>query len=198
MHVILPDKYFTVRYSKLKTSSYFTSMYSGNLIASFVLELLLTTVSALMFSHNGVGITVTPSKIGILILTIILASLFFASFSTFLVLLIIKLHAFRLQNLFNFIPLILGYLAFAIFTFTTINSSTIYYFNPYITIEILVYYGYFGGFEFANTTGHLITLNLSSDLLVLSAIAWIVALNLINFILIRKIYYASIQEGRLM
>jgi len=68
---------YLIRYSKLTTTTYFTSLYSGNLIASFILEALLTAVTVYMFSNNGVGISATPSKIEIIILTILLSSIFF-------------------------------------------------------------------------------------------------------------------------
>jgi len=189
---------YLIRYSKLKASTYFTSLYSGTLIASFILEALLTVAVVFLFSNNGIGIAVTPSKVEIIILSIILASIFFISFATFLRLIIIKLHAYSLRNLFNFIPLILGYLVFAIFTFITPNSSAVYYSNPYMTISILLYYGYNGGFNYISTNGAETTLNLSLPLLLLTTVAWIVVLNIINFTLVRKIYYASLEEGRIM
>jgi len=189
---------YLIRYSKLKISTFFTSIYSGNLIASLLLELLLTAVITLMFSNNGVGIGVSPSNVGILILAIVLGSLFLVSFATFLALLIIKLHAFRLENLFNFLPLILGFLAYAIFTFTTITSPAVYYSNPYMTIEILLYKGYSGSFELYGDAGTGIYLHLSIGLLMLSTVAWIVILNLINYVLARKMYYSSVEEGRMM
>ena len=189
---------YLIRYSKLKTSTYITSMYSGGLIASLILELLISVTTVLMFSYNGVGITVTPSNIGIMILAIILASIFFISFSTLLNLIIIKLHAYRLQNLFSFIPLILGYLAFAVFTFVTLKSPAVYYSNPYMAIEILLYDGYFGKFAFVNPAGTETTLNLSLGLLSLSTVAWIVILNVVNYILFRKMYYVNLEEGRTM
>jgi len=188
---------YLIRYSKLKISTYFTSLYSGNLIASLILELLLTAAATLMFSNNGLGMTVTPSNIGIIILAIVLASIFIISFSAFLNLLAIKLHAFKLQNLFNFIPSILGFLAFAMFAFATQTSPIAYYSNPYMTAEILLYYGFSGSFDFY-TAGNEITLQLSPGLLTLSVIAWIVILNLINYILARRIHYARIEEGRMM
>jgi len=188
---------YLIRYSKLKTSTYFTSMYSGSLIASIILELLITATTVLMFS-NSVGISVTPSNIGIIMLTIILGSIFFISFSTFLNLLIIKLHAYRLQNLFNFIPLILGYLAFAMFTYVTLTSPAVYYSDPYMAIAILLYDGYYGSFKFFNATGVETTLNLSLALLSLSIMAWTAILNVINYILVRKMYYVSLEEGRIM
>ena len=188
---------YLIRYSKLKTSTYFISMYSGSLMASFLLELLITATTVFMFS-NSVGISVTPSNIGIIMLTIILGSIFFISFSTFLNLIVIKLHAYRLQNLFSFIPLVLGYLAFAIFTYVTLKSPVVYYSNPYMATSILLYYGYFGKFNFVNATGTEITLNLSLALLSLSIAAWIVVLNVINYILVRKMYYVSLEEGRVM
>jgi len=189
---------YLIRYSKLTTTTYFTSLYSGNLIASLILEALLTAVTVYMFSNNGIGISAIPSKIEIIILTILLSSIFFVSFSTFLNLIIIKLHAYRFQNLLNYIPLILGYLAFATFTYVTLKSPAVYYSNPYMAIEILLYEGYFGSFKFANATGAETTLNLSITLLSLSIIAWIVMLNVINFILLRKMNYTSIEEGRTM
>jgi len=188
---------YLIRYSKLNTSTYFTSMYSGSLIASLLLELLITVTTVFMFS-NSVGITVTPSNIGIITLTVILASVFFISFSTLLNLVIIKLRAYRLQNLFSFVPLILGYLAFAVFTFVTLKSPAAYYSNPYMAIEILLYNGYFGKFEFVNATGVTTILNLSLGLLLLSTVAWIVLINAINYVLARKIYYVSLEEGRTM
>jgi len=94
--------------------------------------------------------------------------------------------------------LILGYLAFATFTYVTLKSPAVYYYNPYMAVEILLYDGYFGSFKFANATGVETTLNLSITLLSLSIIAWIVMLNAINFILLRKMYYTSIEEGRTM
>jgi len=188
---------YLIRYSKLTTTTYFTSLYSGNLIASLILELLLTVAATLMFSHNGVGITVTPSNIGIIILAIVLASIFIISFSAFLDLLAIKLQAFRLQNLFNFIPSILGFLAFAMFAFTTLTSPIAYYSNPYMTAEILLYEGFSGSFEFY-TASNEVTLRLSLGLLTLSAIAWIVILNVVNYILARRIQYVNVEEGRAM
>ena len=189
---------YLIRYSKLKTSTYFISTYSGNLIASLVLEALLTAVTVYMFSNNSVGITATPSKIKIIIPTILLGSIFFVSFSTLLDLIIIKLHAYKFQNLFNYIPLILGFLAFAIFTYVTLKSSAVYYSNPYMAIEILLYYGYFGSFKFANATGVETTLNLSLPMLFLSIVAWTSILNIINYILLRKMYYVSLEEGRMI
>jgi len=189
---------YLIRYSKLKTSTYFISIYSGNLIASLILEALLTAMTVYMFSNNSVGISVSPSKIEIIIPTILLGSIFFVSFATFLDLIIIKLHAYRLQNLFDYIPLILGFLAFAIFSYVTLKSPAVYYSNPYMAISILLYYGYFGSFNFVNAAGVDVTLNLSLALLFLSTVAWIVILNLINYILFRKIYYVSLEEGRMM
>jgi len=188
---------YLIRYSKLKTSTYFISMYSGSLIASLILELLITITTVLMFS-NSIGVAVTPSSIGIIMLTIILGSIFFISFSTFLNLIVIEFHAYRLQNFFNFLPLMLGFLAYAVFTFVVITSSAVYYSYPFLTIPTLLYYGYFGSFKFENVAGNEITLNLSLPLLSLSIIAWIVVLNVINYILVRKMYYVSLEEGRIM
>jgi len=161
------------------------------------LELSLTVAATLMFSSDGLGMTVTPLNIGIIILAIVLSSIFIVSFSAFLNLLAIKLHAFKLQNLFNFIPSILGFLAFAMFAFTILTSPIAYYSKPYMTAEILLYYGFSSSFDFY-TAGNEITQQLSLGLLTLSAIAWIVILNLINYILARRIHYASIEEGRMM
>jgi len=66
-----------------------------------------------------------------------------------------------------------------------------------MTAEILLYDGFSGSFEFY-TANNEVTLHLSLGLLTLSAIAWIVILNIINYILFRKIYYVSIEEGRTM
>lgn len=63
--------------------------------------------------------------------------------------------------------------------------------------SILLYYGYTGSFNFVNATG-VETLNLSFALLLLSIVAWIATLNLINIVLVRKIYHASLEEGRIM
>ena len=189
---------YLIRYSKLGASTYFASLYLGNLVASFILEALLTISVVYMFSNNGIGISATPSKLEIIIPTILLSSIFFISFAVFLNLAVIKFNAYRFQNLFNYIPLVLGFLAFSIFTYMTIESPAVYYSNPYMAIQILLYYGYSGSFEFSNATGVVTTLDLSPILLFLSIIAWIVILNVINFILLRKIYYLSIEEGRII
>jgi len=191
---------YLIRYTKLKTSTYFTSLYSGNLIASLILELLLTAIITLMFSYNSVGITVTPSNIGILILTIILGSVFFISFSTFLNLLVIRLRAYKLINLFNYIPSIIGFIFFALFAFatTTIKSPAIYYSNPYMATIILLYYGYLGSFKLYGAAGTVMSLHLSIGLLSLSIVAWTVILNVINSVLARKIQYVNIEEIRIM
>jgi len=189
---------YLIRYSKLKISTYFISIYSGNLIALIILELLFTAITVVMFPYNGLGFTVTPSKIEIIILFIILSSMFIISFIIFLELLVIKLRAFRLQNLFNLIPGIIGLIFYSILVFApTIKSPAFYYSNPYMATIISLYYGYFGSFaEFSANKE--VALNLSLDLLSLSIVAWIVILNIINSILVRKIYYVSIEEGRTM
>jgi len=190
---------YLIRYSKLKTSTYFTSMYSGSLIASLILELLFTAIITLMFSYNGVGITVTPSNIGIIILAIILGSIFIISFATFLNLIMIKIHAYRLQNLFNYIPLIIGFLFYAIFAFAPpTKSSMFYYSNPYMSGIVLLYKGYTGSFKLLFSANNEVPIHLSLGLLSLSIVAWVVALNVINLVLVRKISYANIEEGRTM
>ena len=191
---------YLIRYTKLKASTYFASLYSGNLIASLILELLLIAIITLMFSHNGVGIAVTPSNIGIMILAIILGSIFFISFSVFLNLLVIRLRAYKLLNLFNYIPLIIGTIVFALFAFATITikSPAIYYSNPYTATLILLYYGYFGSFKLYTTAGTAISLHLSIGLLALSIVAWTIVLNLLNSVLVRKIQYVNIEEMRIM
>ena len=67
-----------------------------------------------------------------------------------------------------------------------------------MAIEILLYDGYFDKFEFTNASGVETTLNLSFGLLLLSTVAWTVVINVVNYILVRKMYYVSLEEGRTM
>ena len=64
--------------------------------------------------------------------------------------------------------------------------------------EVLLYGGYAVSFKITNFAGVGTTFNLSPSLLSLSTVAWIVILNVINYILFRKIYYVGIEEGRII
>ncbi|WP_238699160.1 hypothetical protein [Saccharolobus sp. E5-1-F] len=182
-----------LRYSKLKASTYIFSFYLGFLVIGLIIELLMTIVIPYMFSNNGIGITTLPSQIPILIPIIILGSLFFISFSTLLVLITIKFKGMRIQNLISFIPLILGFIFYSLLTFSEYPSS-LDYISPYLSIMLLLYYGYTGNIppiNFQNTQE-----SVSLETIILSSILWTLVITIIDVIIIRRIYYTNIEESR--
>ncbi|MEM1645261.1 MAG: hypothetical protein QXL96_05245 [Ignisphaera sp.] len=185
---------YLFRYSKLTPSSYLASMYLGLISSSLIIELLLTLSVFLMFSNNGVGVIVAPANIPYILLSLILAGLFMISFSLFLVLLSLRLGGIRLQYFINFIPLVLGYLFFSMFTFSE-YPEILDYISPYLSLMLLFYYSYNGNIPPINiqSTQHIG----SFELVIFSILLWSFALILVDIYLMRKLYYRSIEEGRI-
>ncbi|WP_338598460.1 hypothetical protein V6M85_07565 [Sulfolobus tengchongensis] len=184
---------YLFRYSRLKESTYIVSVYSGTLIAGLAIELSLTGLISVIFSNNGIGITIYPHEFYILIPFILLANLFFISLSTFLVLLTIKFNGMRVQNLISFTPLVLGFLFYSLFTFSE-YPKTLDYTSPYLSLILLLYYGYSGNTPPANLQNPQSSASL--ELVIISSILWVLILTLANIILIRRIYFTNIEESK--
>ncbi|QXJ29093.1 hypothetical protein J5U23_01962 [Saccharolobus shibatae B12] len=184
---------YLLRYSKLKASTYVLSIYLGFLVVGLIIELLMTAVIPFMFSNNGTGIITYPSEIPTLIPILILGSLFFISFSTFLAIITIKFKGMRMQNLISFIPLILGFIFYSLFTFSE-YPNILDYTSPYLSMMLLLYYGYTGNIppiNFQNAQERV-----SVDALILSSVLWTLIITIIDIIMIRRIYFTNIEESR--
>ena len=184
---------YLLRYSKIKISSYLISIYSGIMIAVLIIGLLITFSISIMFSNNGLGISTYPSKPYIIIPVIVLGTLFFTSFSIFLVLIQVKLGTMKLQNLFGYIPLILGFLFYSLYTFSTNYPQILDYISPYLLIILLLYYGYSGGIPPVNIQNS-DTVSLST--VVLLSLVWTIAFTVIDMMLLRKIQFVDVEEAR--
>jgi len=182
---------YLIRYSKLKVSGYLTSIYLGTLAAAFIIELIMTAIVTLMFSNNGLGIQVQPLNVYFLVPLLIIGCVFFTSFSTFLALITVKLNLVRLNRAIAFLPLILGFLTFALFTYSTVSNSILYYTSPFSSLILLLYYAYTNSLTLGLTE-----FSVDVNYLLLSLILWIVALSYINLLLSKRIYFISVEEER--
>lgn len=185
---------YLLRYSKLRADTYIISLYLGFLVVGLVIVLLMTAVIPFMFSNNGIGIITYPSQIHILIPISVLGSLFFISLSTLLTLITIKLKGMRMQNLISFIPLILGYIFYSLFTFSE-YPSILDYTSPYLTIVLLLYYGYTGNVPPISVQSQQ---TVSLEGVIISSVLWTLILTIIDIILMKRIYYTNIEESRFL
>ncbi|ACP54374.1 hypothetical protein M1627_2926 [Sulfolobus islandicus M.16.27] len=133
-----------------------------------------------------------PSEIPTLIPILILGSLFFISFSTLLAILTIKFKEMRMQNLISFIPLILGFIFYSLFT-SSEYPNILDYTSLYLSMMLLLYYGYT-----ENTTNKLSECRerVSLDAVILSSVLWTLIITIIDIIMIRRIYFTNIEESR--
>jgi ABC-type Na+ efflux pump permease subunit len=100
-----------LRYSKLTPTYYIASLYSSNLILimQIVYSLILIIAVYTTFS-NHFGINLYPKNVLSIVITLVISSLFFTSLSIFLNLIILRSTR-KMQQLVDFIPLILGYVS---------------------------------------------------------------------------------------
>jgi len=192
-----------LRYSKLTPTYYIASLYSSNLIMQIVYSLILIIAVYTTFS-NHFGINLYPKNVLLIVITLVISSLFFTSLSIFLNLIILRSTR-KMQQLVDFIPLILGY-GFG-FTFIYLNMGSLVYFSPFAAIEALIISSYLNT-QIPINFATLVTDNykvyainspqFSIPIALSSIIFWTIFLSLIGIIGLRKLYYKPLEEGRIV
>jgi hypothetical protein len=121
-----------------------------------------------------------------------LGSLFFISFSTLLAILTIKFKEMRMQNLISFIPLILGFIFYSLFT-SSEYPNILDYTSLYLSMMLLLYMDILEipPINFQNARERV-----SLDAVILSSVLWTLIITIIDIIMIRRIYFTNIEESR--
>ncbi|ARM75360.1 hypothetical protein [Acidianus manzaensis] len=189
---------YLFKYSKLTPSKYLMSMFSGGTIAGIVLSLILTYAISGMFSTNGVGYTVMPTKPYVVFPVVILSFLFLISLSFFLVLISMKFGGVKYQQLVNYIPLILGFIFYSLYNFASSYPEWVTYASPYLNIISLLFYGYSGNKPPVTGASGINAPTVSVEWSALFLTLWTIGLFLIDTVLLRKINYEPIEEAKIM
>ncbi|BCU69744.1 ABC transporter permease [Stygiolobus caldivivus] len=189
------------RYSKLTPTYYVIAIYVGSVIASTVIGGVLIALVYFMFS-NEFGFSVYPKSLVTLLPYILLSSFFFVSFSMSLDLLTLKVSR-RAQNLITYIPVILAYL-FG-YGYLSANMSSVVNLSPYTVIQTLIMSAYLGKPAPVNYSS-LFVLNslnpsgptISVPISLLSISVWVAVLTVVDVMVLRRLYYKPLEEGKLL
>ena len=184
---------FITKYTKLSPSRFLLE----NLASSLVVLLI---ISAVMFvSVTGVfyarfGMLMLPVDWVGLIFSIVISTLFIYSFSLFLNFVIVHLRAPRAASFITFLPLMLGFTAYASIW---IDFGSFTYVSPFNCIISICYYFFSGK---APPTGNLLMQSGQSLVNIPGAmgslIVWSVTLLLLGVVLLRKMRGLNIEEIR--
>ncbi|MBB5254321.1 hypothetical protein [Sulfurisphaera ohwakuensis] len=192
---------YLLRYSRMKSADYISGITIASVITSLVYSLILLAIVDLLFSYHF-GFQISPANIPLILLTSLLAGLFFLSFSLFVELLIVKYLGLNpaTSQIVNFIPLILGY-GFG-FAALYSNLGNIVYASPFADIEYLLTEGYYGHHIYLNALVNATSVSSNGIFSVgigfLALIAWIAILFAISLPLFNRIYYRSIYEEKIV
>lgn len=132
-----------IRYSKARGKDFLSGIMLSGLITGISYSLIILALTYVVFSYCF-GISLPPANILEIIVYVVLTSLFFTTFSTFLELFTVKYLGFNpgVNQIASFIPFILGY-GFA-FVGYYLNLGDIAYASPFTEAEYLLAEGYYG------------------------------------------------------
>lgn len=184
---------YVTKYTKLSPSRFLLE----NLVSSLAA---LLVISAVMFiSVTGVfyarfGLLLMPVDATGMFLSILLGSLFIYALALFLNFLIVVLRAPKSASFIHFLPLVLGFTAYASLW---IDFGIAVYLSPFNCIVSTCYY-YFSGQ--APPTGNFFALGshalVNVSLAMVSLVGWSIALMALNVLLLRVMRGISIEEIR--
>ncbi|NON61471.1 hypothetical protein [Acidianus sp. RZ1] len=193
---------FLFKFGKLTPRKYLASVYVGVEIVSLVIGLLMTAFTTILFSTNGKGVFVYPANIPITILAILLAGFFMTSLAFLLDIVVIKYLGLKNQNFVSFIPLILVFIFYFLYIYSTFKSAIPDYLSPFNALMLIAGIGFYGKalpVSMGQFTAGMETSvpSVSLTYLVASALIWGIVLSVIDTVLIKKITLRNINEGKI-
>lgn len=193
---------YLLRYSKMRAISYVSAVLASGLITGLAYGIVLLILTDIMYSSHF-KVSLPPANIPLTIAFVLLSSLLYTAFSLFLQLIRVKYLGFAPATIqiVSFVPLLLGYLFGFSTLFLHLNKGIIYA-SPFSSAEFLLAKGYYGGVVYLSPLAELGEANsgevFSVETGVISIIGWSILLLLISLVLFNKVYYRSIQEGRIV
>lgn len=184
---------YLTRFSRLTPKYYLFSLYVTMLTTTLVVSGIIGLGVISLFSYHF-GELILPKNWGLFFLEPILAGLLFLPLSMVLVELTI-LTSRKLRNAISFIPLILTYL-FG-FSYLYLKLCNVVYYSPFVSIQAIGIQSFFTEdipLNYTDYSGP--TFNVGYA--IASVIGWSIALSLIAMLLLRRLYYKSLEEERII
>lgn len=186
---------FVTKYTRLSPSRLLVESAASSILALLMVAAVMFASMAAVFSHKFEALVLPEKPLGLVAVTL-LSAVFLYAFSAFLSFLIVVLRAPRSASFVAFVPLMLGFLAYASIW---VDFKAFAYVSPFNCISALAYYCYSGR---RPVTGALFMPNgggpMDVALTAASLTAWTIALLTLDAILLRKMRGVGIEEIRLV
>ncbi|AOL17317.1 hypothetical protein BFU36_12030 [Sulfolobus sp. A20] len=182
------------RYSRLTPKYYLSSTYIGMGVVNLILSIVMLATTYLLFGIKFGFSEAIPKNFPLLLITALIAGLFYTALSFNLSMLTLKTSR-KMENLIDFIPLVLGYL-FG-FSYLYANAGYVFAFSPFSEVAMLGISGFTGSNPPIYTiqqTNPQQTITFVYPLLGL--ILWTLALSGVAVFNLRKLYYKPLEEGK--
>ncbi|WP_236752647.1 hypothetical protein [Acidianus sp. HS-5] len=184
---------FLTRFSKLTPKYYLLSLYFVMIVTTIIVSALMAVGVISFFSYHF-GETIEPKNWGLFILDMILSGIFYLPLALLLEELTVVTSR-KLSSAISFIPLVFAYL-FG-FSYLNINLGNVVYYSPFISIQVIGMQSFFSKpipLNYSDVHGP--TLNV--DYSIISVVVWSIVLSVASMLLFRRLYYKSLEEGRIL
>ena len=185
---------YVTKYTKLSPSRFLLENLASSLIALLAISIVMF-VSVLGVFYSRFGLVIMPFYPINFSLSIFISTLFIYTLSLFLNFLIVLLRAPKSASFISFLPLILGFTAYASLWIDIKNAV---YLSPFNCIVSICYY-YFSGqvpptgyLAFWPPTGTMVNVGLA----IASLVAWSMLLMILDVVLLRKMRGVGVEEIR--
>lgn len=184
---------YSFKYTKLTPLSYIGTLLGSSSVLGILLSAIMLA-STYGFYTARFGLNLVPSDPLGAIAVSALAGVFMMTFAMLLVLIVVNYVGLRSINLVTFVPLILAFgLGFT--SLTNPLPSSFLYASPYNAIQALLYSAYSGSVAPVQLDNPA-SAALYWPYLLISLVAWIVLLLVVDSILLRRLKPRQLEEGR--
>jgi hypothetical protein len=186
---------FVTKYTRLSPSRFMVENAVSSITVLLIVSAIMFASMIIVFWHRF-GLLVLPHNPPGLFAATLLSAVFLYAFSSFLSLLIVVLRAPRSASFIAFVPLMLGFLAYASLW---IDFRVIAYISPFNCISSLFYHYYSGkqpvtGGIFMPGDKELMDTMLTAS----SLTTWTITLLILDIILLRRMRGVGIEEIRIV